>query len=846
MAEDEIKFPGEIVLPGEVPAAPEIAPPPPLSAGTPAKPTPKTAAPVGDNAFTPLITQLNVVVNQLSMYQPDHPVIQEMLAATYAMLAGHLTRLHELTIGIVEGKLFVEEQLMDEANKHVARFTAVFKRLGIDSLSFREGIEEKELALVCQVMGTRPETLQEQGGVRALIRTASAPHVKCERSRYQRVTDGQVVVEVQDGEKVVKVAEDAKVETIAGAAAPQEGFLGVITKFLQGDDAIRPEDEERLVREIRKHPRQVALLMVQIGRAMRNMQSVVERIGQWMADWTSREGYKMKFDVSEVLGAIGRELQKELLESSDLKEAADSLGVIVSQYIESIKVSAITARYKSARNRSPEAMQDFAKKFIESKAEKERILPKLEQQLREAGVASKEVKEIVERLRATPAPDEVVEVSRAELERLVALERQAASAGSAAAPGAPKGAAGAPLTEAAAAQPAAEVSAEELAMIREKANRFDTVLTERVRKATERLTTQNQQLSSELERVESLLHELAKGVIVIDNADRVLLMNRAAEELLGVPRDEMIGRPIHERIRDEHLVALARKTPTRSEAGVLKQVEMASKQSSTRETLKASSAVVEDEAGRTVGMVFVLSDVTREKELEALKTAFLNRVTGALRSPLVSLRDTVALLNSGAPGAFNEEQARLIGMASENLRILGAAVEQLLDLSSLKQGGVLLNRRPASAKELVEDAVKPFGQWCQERQIRLKVEPIAETLSLLIDRERIGGVLSDVVAHAIRWCVKEGAVTISAQPRPGEPAATIRVHYTGRLMSKADQAQVFEPFAEVTGAAQVRGATFGLAVAREIVRLHDGAIDFQTLQDGSYQFVLVLPLAPAT
>ncbi len=63
-------------------------------------------------------------------------------------------------------------------------------------------------------------------------------------------------------------------------------------------------------------------------------------------------------------------------------------------------------------------------------------------------------------------------------------------------------------------------------------------------------------------------------------------------------------------------------------------------------------------------------------------------------------------------------------------------------------------------------------------------------------------------------------------------------------MSKADQAQVFEPFAEVTGAAQVRGATFGLAVAREIVRLHDGAIDFQTLQDGSYQFVLVLPLAP--
>ena len=119
---------------------------------------------------------------------------------------------------------------------------------------------------------------------------------------------------------------------------------------------------------------------------------------------------------------------------------------------------------------------------------------------------------------------------------------------------------------------------------------------------------------NEKKQTEAVIRSIAEGLVVVDAQGKVVMINPAAEKLLGVSRQDKVGKSLTEDMRDEQLVSLSQGSPDKED----KEIELTSRQDSTKKVLRASTAVIENENGQTIGMVSVLSDITKQKKLYQL------------------------------------------------------------------------------------------------------------------------------------------------------------------------------------------------------------------------------------
>jgi len=153
------------------------------------------------------------------------------------------------------------------------------------------------------------------------------------------------------------------------------------------------------------------------------------------------------------------------------------------------------------------------------------------------------------------------------------------------------------------------------------------------------------------------------------------MMNPAAEKLLGIKTEDAIGKPVSDKESEERIVALTKEVIGSEE----KEITVSSKSDETRKIIRSSSAIIEDEKGQTVGMVSVLTDITRQKELEELKSQFVANVSHELRTPIHAIRESVQLMLDRLPGEINEKQEKMLQLAARNIERLSRLINDVLD-----------------------------------------------------------------------------------------------------------------------------------------------------------------------
>jgi len=132
-------------------------------------------------------------------------------------------------------------------------------------------------------------------------------------------------------------------------------------------------------------------------------------------------------------------------------------------------------------------------------------------------------------------------------------------------------------------------------------------------------------VSTQKNQTESILRSVAEGMIVVDNQGKVLMMNPAAEKLLGSKKEDKLGKDISDGKSDDKLISLVKGGPDPDENEQGKEIEVTSDEDSTKKVIRSSTAVIENEDGQTVGMVSVLTDVTKQRELEQMKADFISK-----------------------------------------------------------------------------------------------------------------------------------------------------------------------------------------------------------------------------
>ncbi|MCX7927404.1 MAG: cell wall metabolism sensor histidine kinase WalK [Candidatus Omnitrophica bacterium] len=397
-------------------------------------------------------------------------------------------------------------------------------------------------------------------------------------------------------------------------------------------------------------------------------------------------------------------------------------------------------------------------------------------------------------------------------------------------------------------QSRARITKEDLELLQRQNNQLKEQLTtlrqeiERHRWALEELKKENRKIISEKQRIDNIVHNMAEGMVVVDAEGKIILVNPAAEQLLGITKED-IGKPIRQVIKDEHLLTLTKQITADAEGIVEKDIELVSADESTKRVLRTSSAVVEDNEGRTVGMVTMLNDITRQKEIENLKSQFVASVSHELRTPLVAIEKSISLMLSKAAGEINETQSQFLNIAERNLKRLTALINDLLDLSKLEAGKMVLKRRPVSLASLIQDAIESMLNWAGSKSIALKKE-IAQDLPLIeLDPDRIIQVLNNLIGNAIKYTPSGGQITVKARFVSQEHCVEVEVEDTGIGIPEEDLDKVFEKFYQAKGHEQteIKGTGIGLAIVKEIVTLHGGKVWVESQLGKGSRFFFTIP-----
>ena len=341
-------------------------------------------------------------------------------------------------------------------------------------------------------------------------------------------------------------------------------------------------------------------------------------------------------------------------------------------------------------------------------------------------------------------------------------------------------------------------------------------------------------LAEERQQLSTVLATMADGVLIVDERNRVQLINPTAARLLGAEERRSIERSFAEVVRHHQLIELLQRC---REEGV---EQKAAVELSQELFLQVSVTPFQENGGR--GYVVLLHDLTAVRRLETVRRDFVSNISHELRTPLASLRAVVETLQDGALEDPPAAQ-RFLRRAEEEVDALTHMVEELLELSRIESGQVPLQLRETAVADLILPPLERLQTQAERANLKLIADIPAHLPLVQADAERIRQVMTNLLYNAIKFTPPGGKITVQAGRQPAE--VIISVQDTGVGIPAADVPRIFERFYKLDQArTRGRGGTgLGLAIARHIVQAHNGRIWVRSREGKGSTFYFSLPAA---
>jgi len=348
------------------------------------------------------------------------------------------------------------------------------------------------------------------------------------------------------------------------------------------------------------------------------------------------------------------------------------------------------------------------------------------------------------------------------------------------------------------------------------------------------------QIIREQIKIETIIRNIADGVIVSGPFDEVLLVNNVVEKWFNIREKDVLACSLTYFIPDmKPLLDLAKQ----AEPEVVIHHEITIPSVNTKGLILAANASKVYDDRELIGIVIILRNVTKEKEVDRLKTELVSVVAHELRSPLTSIAgfsEVVAQEKDLAPSR-RQEYMEIIRAESRRLADL---IDKFLNISRMESGQTPIHMIPLELNGLVSNVLEIHRTQAERKNIRVEFEADPDIPTVMGDPDLLGQVVLNLFSNAIKYSPQE--TTIRVVVARTTDSALIRIRDEGFGMSKENLNRLFTKFFRAKDDKRlqdIEGTGLGLAFVKEIVLQHGGKVVVESELGKGSMFTVYLPLA---
>jgi PAS domain S-box-containing protein len=372
--------------------------------------------------------------------------------------------------------------------------------------------------------------------------------------------------------------------------------------------------------------------------------------------------------------------------------------------------------------------------------------------------------------------------------------------------------------------------------IRQRAEELDRRVNERTLDLADALAREH----AEAGKTQAILQSISDGVVVFDQHQVAIVVNPAACGILDSAETDVLGRDISRMMgqvvnEDDQAILRSMIEDTGSTRIGLKVVWG-------RKTVAVSFAPVKLPQVDQFGTVMVLRDITKEAEVDRMKSEFVSIVSHEMRTPMTAIKGYLELILMGT-AVDPQTQHSFLQVVKANADRLTDMVDELLDVSRIEAGRIQMRFQSISVRHTFQEVSTLLQKALGNKPVELRLQLPDDLPNVVADPGRLMQIVTNLMSNALKYTL-EGHVDVTA--RVAGDRLQVDISDTGIGMTEEDQAKLFTRFfrASTARASEISGTGLGLSITRSLIEMHGGRIWVKSAVGQGSTFSFTLPILP--
>jgi two-component system phosphate regulon sensor histidine kinase PhoR len=364
--------------------------------------------------------------------------------------------------------------------------------------------------------------------------------------------------------------------------------------------------------------------------------------------------------------------------------------------------------------------------------------------------------------------------------------------------------------------------------------------------------------NAQRQHAEAILYSISDAVVVTDPFDEIRLANESAARTFDFEISRALRSPVEKVLRDPTIVGLIREMRQSNSSTGRRVIEHKIKTAAGERTFKVTLSCVSDPTNENAdglapngkparapaGVVVVLHDISREKEVAELKNDFVSNVSHELRTPLASIKAYIEMLIDGE-AVDQKTQHEFYDVIQNEANRLGRLIDNILNISRIESGLVKIEKKPQSLMVILKEAIEVISPQAKTRNIRIVEQLTPAFYQTLADKDMLYQAVLNLLSNAVKYTPEGGTISVQTTVDESRKRVITRISDTGVGIPPKDLPLVFDKFYRVASNNRMaKGTGLGLSLVKQIIEtVHRGKIFVESTVGKGSCFVFELELS---